>query len=360
MQKDLKTKDYYMNNISNSERGIALLVTIFILALCSIIIINLTSKVYLESRISKSYTDELVSDNMLFSSVNLAKVLLSDTALKISLAGPQAADSKYIWPGQLWNQLATAETLPVEGFIGDPKIQIIDDDGLLNINSLLGADGTPTAPSSSDFYKTSLSNLFDRLAFEAQSYRPEDYKTRGNVAFNSKTQVAVIHDFIDTDDQPHNSPGFSAQGIEGKNSNGLFLNRPLKSETELLLVPGITVERFNRAMPFINVDTGNAFDDKKININTAPPEVLTSIGFTDTQVESIINQRNLLPLDEEIQNKLTEGSKLLKSNTKLSSNNFSIFAKIQTATTVRWLRAKLERKSNNANQKIKVSAVDIF
>lgn len=55
---------------------------------------------------------------------------------------------------------------------------------------------------------------------------------------------------------------------------------------ELLLVQGMTQEIFNRVRDFITV-----YGDGKININTAPREVLFALGMTDKLVDGILSFR---------------------------------------------------------------------
>ncbi len=64
-------------------------------------------------------------------------------------------------------------------------------------------------------------------------------------------------------------------------------NRPLYSIEELLQIPGITDEVYERLLPYVT-----CFTDRRININSAPREVLLTMdGITDTIASAIETYR---------------------------------------------------------------------
>lgn len=70
-------------------------------------------------------------------------------------------------------------------------------------------------------------------------------------------------------------------------------NRGLYSIEELLQIPGITEETFQKLKPYVT-----CYTDGKININSAPPEVLLTIdGITEDIAEAIINYRTERPFE---------------------------------------------------------------
>ncbi len=58
--------------------------------------------------------------------------------------------------------------------------------------------------------------------------------------------------------------------------------KPFKLKEELLLVEGVTEEKFNKFKNYITVYTKNG-----VNINTAPPEVMQILGMSDTLIRAI-------------------------------------------------------------------------
>ncbi len=70
-------------------------------------------------------------------------------------------------------------------------------------------------------------------------------------------------------------------------------NRPLYSIEELLQIPGITEEIFEKLKPYVT-----CYTDGRININSAPAEVLLTIdGITEDIAEAVINYRKERPFE---------------------------------------------------------------
>ncbi|MCM8832520.1 MAG: type II secretion system protein GspK, partial [Candidatus Omnitrophica bacterium] len=72
------------------------------------------------------------------------------------------------------------------------------------------------------------------------------------------------------------------------------------------------------------------YSDDKININTCKNEILNSIGFTNEQVNRIIEERENRPLDERFLLEINRNIFLKnKSLIKYKSNYFHIFIKVK-------------------------------
>ena len=63
-------------------------------------------------------------------------------------------------------------------------------------------------------------------------------------------------------------------------------NRPFKALEQLLLLEGMTPEVFQRLQPFVTI-----YSDGKVNLNTAPGEVLTALGMSEALVTKILRFR---------------------------------------------------------------------
>lgn len=62
--------------------------------------------------------------------------------------------------------------------------------------------------------------------------------------------------------------------------------KPLRAKEELLLLEGMTREIFDKLKDFITV-----FSDGKVNINTAPPEVLTALDLDEDTIAAIMDYK---------------------------------------------------------------------
>ncbi|MCB0324226.1 MAG: general secretion pathway protein GspK, partial [Bdellovibrionales bacterium] len=269
--------------LPTDERGFALIMTVFVIALATIIVMNFSSEALSYQRATRSYTDRVQADFMLKSSLNLARVLLEL---------PKEEGIREDWLGEPWALIAAAPSLPISGFLGEPRLMIVDESGKINLNAVAGtggsAGGNPfggAAPSPTggptevdDYWKNVLRELFLRAGFVRDQYPDEQKRTLGNVALEASDQVAVLHDWIDTDNRSHANAAFPGEGIESSADQTWFYNRPLRTLSEAALVPGMTLERLARIAPYV---TASASGGNRININTAPLEVLLALGFPE-------------------------------------------------------------------------------
>lgn len=347
----------------HNERGIALLLTVFVIALATILVMELVSTSKFDTRTSRGFAEQVQSDYILRSGLNLAKLLLEV---------PKRPEFPEDWLGEPWALIGSAPTLPISGFVGTPQMAIVDEDGKIDVNAILGAasfGGIPGADgqtqggsqlSAADYWKTGLRELFTRAGFTRQSYPAEEFRTPGNQSFDPAEQVAVIHDFIDADSVAHNSPSFSGVGIESSSNAALFYNRPLKTMSELLLVPGITADRWARIGPLVRVGLPSLASSRRINVNTAPLEVLIALGFPENQAAEIYQQRQNLPITNQILTTLVQGDPQLSKYTKVTSSEFSVFVRVQMPTMTRWLRAKMSVQGTGTRRRAQLSSIEYF
>lgn len=93
----------------------------------------------------------------------------------------------------------------------------------------------------------------------------------------------IISDWIDRDSEEDYPEGERASK-----------NRALYSPEELLQIPGITEEVYEKLRPYIT-----CYTDGRVNINSAPLEVLITIdGITEETAEAIINYRKERPFEK--------------------------------------------------------------
>lgn len=345
-----------MKFYTDGEEGFALIMTVFVIALATIIVMDFADETLAYQRATRNYTDRIQADYVLKSSLNLARVLLEI---------PKLDGIKEDWLGEPWALIAAAPSLPVSGFIGEPRLTIVDESGKININSIasqtasaggeLGA--TPPASDVDGYWKNVVRELFLSQGFVREQFSDDKHRTLGNVAFAAGDQVGVIHDWIDSDSKSHSSAAFPGEGIESSSEKFWFYNRPFRSLSELALVPGMTLERVSRVAPFVHVAPGSG---ARINVNTAPPEVLLALGFPEAQVLEMVQERTNLPIDAELLRTLAAGDGQLERATTVRSSEFAAYAQVRMPNVTRWAKAIINVQGGFTRRKAVIRSIEFL
>jgi len=190
---------------------------------------------------------------------------------------------------------AQAQQYPTDyGWIGG---QLEDLQGRFNLNALAssggggsGGAGTPTpqnSPARAQFVRLLLAlNLEEPLGLD-----------------QAQALTEAITDWIDGDSDISGLSGAESEYYETADPPGRPANHAMAGPSELMMVRGMTPEIYRALAPLVTVwpdaATGNG---SKININTAPVEVLRSLGgegnqpqdfqpLTETEVETLLEAR---------------------------------------------------------------------
>ena len=340
-----------------NEEGFALLLTIFIITIASILVVEFADTVHSFQRSSRNFSDQVRGIFMLKSAVNIGKMLIEapkppEKAGQDSLSDP-------------WAMIGSAPTIPIEGFPGDLRLEITDEDSKLDVNSLMppfsaaiipqpnqnpfnpqdqsvfpGAT-TPTTPANdpSTFWRNAFRDLFYLVGFLREKYPPDEYRTLGDNAFESPDQVAAIIDWMDKDSDSFRAPSFEGQGIESGGDKTWFFNRPFRSLSELALVPGMTLERVGSLARFVRVSQALPGGAKTININTAPLEVMLAMGMTQNLAEEIVSKRLAFPYTQDSLGLITQVEPKLAGKLAIKSNEFMALARVNLSSRTLWARA---------------------
>lgn len=345
---------------TNNQRGVALIMTIFIIALASILVLNFTEETLQYQRTTRGYSERVQANFVIKSGFNFACALLEL---------PKEDGIKEDWLGEPWALISSAQTLPIAGFSGKPRLTIVDESGKININSIVQGGNYIPNPNSNPYLNSSnvlgsdtssqvgmnfrasqwkeiLNNLFTEAGFVREQFAGNENRTLGGIAYPSKDQVAVIHDWLDPDSVAHNSPLFPGQGIESTSNKDWFLNRQAKSLSELIMIPGMTLERMAKIAPFIRVSTQ---DNSQININTAPAEVLQSLNLQEQEIIDILEKRQLVPFSKSEISTAIPGSDQILPLLTANSNSFSAYIQVQMPNVTRYARAKIKTSNNRIN-----------
>ncbi len=319
------------------ESGFALLLTVFVIALTTMLVMDYASQVQSFQRSSRGYVESVQAAYILKSTVNLAEVILQ---------APKPEETKNEdWLGDPWSNIAAAPSLPVEGFLGETRLMIVDDDGKLDINAISSGPGAPTAdgspaPDPSAYWKNALSDLMSILGFQREQFNADSFRTLGNVALEAADQVATIADWVDRDTDSYNNPAFNGRGNESGAEKSWYFNRPLRSLGELAMVPGMTLERVQRLMPFVKVSQSLvATGQRGVNINTAPYEVLLALGLPQAQVDELLKERLNQPLTQKQVQEFITADQNLAGRIKSNSTEFTVYARVKTPSRTSWAKA---------------------
>lgn len=332
---------------SDNEEGFALLLTIFIITITTILVVEFADTVRSFQRSSRTFSDQVRGVFILKSAVNIGKMLIEAPKLPDRSGIDSLSDP--------WALIGSAPNIPIEGFPGDLRLEITDEDSKLDVNALVSnanqfgsADpNTPpqpvAAPSANDasaFYRGAFRDLFFLAGFLRERYEPQEYRTLGNNALEAPEQVATIIDWMDKDSEPFKSPDLESQGIESSSNKTWFFNRPFRSLAELALVPGMTLERVGAISRFVRVSQAfPGIGARTVNVNTAPLEVLLAMGMPQNLAEEIVSKRMAFPYGQDTLTAIIGVDPKLAGKLAVRSNEFMVLARVNLSTRILWVRA---------------------
>ncbi|MEN6321014.1 MAG: type II secretion system minor pseudopilin GspK [Syntrophaceae bacterium] len=235
--------------MKNSEKGIAIVLVLLIMALMTAMVVEFASMTYTANASLSNWKDSQTLSLAARSGINLAVKVLSDKYDRYS----------YTYPGSI--------TMPIpnilENFEGIVVIKAEDENGKFNINSIVMPNNTVNKKEY-DSFKRLLKNL------------ELDEKIADKVA-----------DWIDNDNEPRLEK--SEEGAK---------NAYMDSVSELCLI--IDSKSYEKLLPFITVyGIGNIYANT-ININSASVPVLMAFddAITAELAERIVSYRAVEPFQQ--------------------------------------------------------------
>ncbi len=238
------------------ERGVALITAMLVVALATATAVSMATRQQVDIR---------RSENLLHGG-QAWQYALGAEAWGRAVLDRDARDSEHDGLDEPWAQPLPA--IPVTG--GSIAGELVDLQGRLNLNNLLDEEGKvdPVALGRLQRLLTALEldpGLADRIA-----------------------------DWIDRDTRVR--PGGAEDAVYLARQPGyLAANRPLRSISELRLVKGVGEEAFDRLRPHVAALPART----AVNVNTASPEVLASLGepFTAPVIEALLARRERAGLE---------------------------------------------------------------
>lgn len=224
----------------STQRGVALITAVLVVALATILAVDVAFKGYLDQRRSAS----------LFVMDQGFELALGAEALAADVLQDDAKNSKTDYAAENWGMPVN---LPIDG--GELQGYLEDMQGRFNINNLLNADGTAN---------TLAIRQFQRL-LELLNMDPK--------------WATLILDWIDADTVPSFPDGAEDTIYSAEMPPYLAANLPVTRTSELLSLVGFGLENYQKLEPYIAaLPIGTA-----LNVCTAPGAVLDSLTLNLTQ-----------------------------------------------------------------------------
>jgi general secretion pathway protein K len=240
------------------QRGVALITAVLIVALATILAINVTFS---------GMVDQRRSSNLLAFDQGFA-VALGAEAWAADFLRKDAQDSQQDHLGEAWAQ--QMPPLPIDEGIGTVEGRLEDMQGRFNLNNLVNPiDGTPN--------ERGIQQLERILAMVEVE----------------PTWAMTIADWIDADVNPGFPDGAEDSVYTGMDPPHLAANMPITRVSELLVLPGFGIDRYRRLQPFVTaLPVGTT-----LNVCTAPGVVLDSLF--EGQRQFSLNPQDLATRREE-------------------------------------------------------------
>jgi len=233
-----------------SEKGMALVLTLLILAMITAMVVEFVYGVYTTNAGLYNWREAQKLSFAAKSGISLTTKIISENQSRYS----------YTYPGSI--------EMPVEnilkGFSGNVVIRVVDENGKFNLNSLIWPNGT-----------------MNETAFDSLIRLLKNLNLDENIAYR-------VADWIDRDLEPRRRD--SEEGTK---------NDYLDSVDELLFVKGIDSQAYDKLLPLVTVYGIERVYNNLININSASRAVIMSLddSITEAMAERVINYRALEPFN---------------------------------------------------------------
>jgi general secretion pathway protein K len=291
------------------QRGVALIMAIVMVAIATVLAVRIGTRASLDLR----RTAGLIALDQAW------HVALGAEAWAVEVLRKDREDSQTDHLGERWAQ--PIPPLPVDG--GAVRGALEDMQGRFNLNNLLADDGTVN--------ESAVARL-ERLLEQAGADR---------------RWARIAADWLDSDTVPGFPDGAEDGSYLSQNPPYRSANGPVTTITELMALPGMTLEEYLRIRPYLAaLPVGS-----KVNICTASAPVLAAMieGGTDFgDADSLLaNRRNgCFPTMADLQATLsTEEFQALKPTIAESSNWFRAVTAVSIGTSELTLYSLIERNS---------------
>jgi len=221
---------------TNRERGVALITAVLMVALATMLAVDVGYRGFLDQRRSGT----------LFALDQGLQIALGAEAWAADFLKRDLQDSQTDHLGETWAR--PLPPLPIEGGIVEGRLE--DMQGRFNLNNLVHTDGTPNPTAVKQFER-----ILAMLEIEPR-------------------WATAMADWIDQDTQPGFPDGAEDPVYTGMDPPHLTANMPITRVSELLVLPDFGAERYARLRPYVSaLPVGTP-----LNVCTAPGVVLDALS----------------------------------------------------------------------------------
>jgi general secretion pathway protein K len=298
------------------QRGVALIMAIVMVAIATVLAVRIGTRASLDMR----RTAGLIALDQAW------HVALGAEAWAAEVLRKDREDSQTDHPGEHWAQ--PIPPLPVDG--GTVRGALEDMQGRFNLNNLLMDDGT---------VNESAVKRFERLLEKAGADR---------------RWARIAADWLDSDTVPGFPDGAEDGNYLSQNPPYRSANGPVTTITELMALPGMTLEEYLRVRPYVAaLPLGT-----KINLCTASAPVLAALieGGTDFgDTDSLVANRRAgcFPTMEDVKATLSnEDFQALQPAISESSDWFRAVTAVSIGTSELTLYSLIERNDNGSSRTV--------
>lgn len=347
----MKGQSHRKSHFAASEHGMALIIVIFVVALASMLVINLAWSTNLGAHQQANLQRTTEAEYLLKSAVNFARVLIyRDKTPEDSAKDP-------------WGLFVNGAPIPAEllGMSNNTvriELEIRPEDSKIPLTALMPA-GKVTPE---ERWRLALLSLFQRLGFDNDKEMDRSGLTPGR-SFSSEEMVANLIDYMDPDKDSY------PRGIEAELPEGSFPNQPISRIAELNGIPGFPPARMRKLTPYLTATGIGGGPISKVNINVASSLVLSSLhqDLDEGMVAKILAHRSSQegPFTENAykstlnsitgDNALTDALDLMLT---YKSRWYQVIAKVDYGTSTYFIRCYLNKDTDGALPTI--NSVELF
>lgn len=289
---------------ANDEQGIALIIVILIVALGTILVVQMSHSTFLSGRSVGMVERQLQAEYVLKSLINFSVSLID---ADVSDGNDTLDDwwANFIHGASIPPDLSQEIGLTPPGAIA--TIEIVPLESRLNVNLLeriVDANISQSAKDINMHVAIILASLFEDLGFDESPLAEEDHTGLfpGRV-FSSKELVANLRDYIDRDNDPVQPYPNFPNGIDGE-AKDYLKNGRLDSIQELIRIPGFTPARVRKLTPYLiarHAGRTEGISPTRMNLNFLPTVLIRNLhqNIDEAGAEEIARKARELPQGEE-------------------------------------------------------------
>jgi len=251
------------------QRGVALMLVIFVVSLASILTVSLTRSSFVSSRHQQSARQRIQAEYLLKSALNFSRALIST-----DLGDSDPPRDK------LWGMFAQGNSVPLEMLgVAIPQavlsLEIRAEDGKLPIQQLKDSGSMSAGLNLFIRFRGVFEKFFNLLGFDTDGEKAQFGPTKGELCSSQQT-VANLIDYMDADNQSYDGGGSFASGIESRLGDEKFPNREPDKLADLLAIPCFSETRLRKMASHVMVlakTTVNVNYASRITLEALDPQL---------------------------------------------------------------------------------------